>query len=66
MLSSTNVEPLLGVEGNALCNSAEVTAELSKDIANLIGVICLLHNPQVDITIGRVTGGREGERRKKD
>jgi hypothetical protein len=50
-------ESLLRVEGYALGNGAEVTAELSKDIAKLIVAVCLLNHPQVDEAIER--GGRE-------
>ena len=62
MFGTSNVEPLLRVEGYALGNGAEVTAELAKDVAKLVVGICLLNHPQVDEPIGRITGGREGGR----
>ena len=64
MFSASNVEPLLGVEGYALSNRAEVTAELSKDVAKLVAAVCLLNHPQVDEAISRITGGRGRERER--
>jgi hypothetical protein len=58
MFGAANVESLLCVEGYALGDGAEVTAELSKDIAKLIVAVCLLNHPQVDETVGRITGER--------
>ena len=65
MLSTSNVETLLRVEGYALSNGAEVTAELSKDIAKLVTAVSLLNYPQVDEAIGRITGERKGGREKE-
>ena len=65
MFGTSNVEPLLRVEGYALGNGAEVTAELAKDVAKLVVGICLLNHPQMDEPIGRITGGREGGREKE-
>ena len=65
MFGASNVETLLRVEGNALSDGAEVTTELSKDIAKLVTAVSLLNYPQVDETIGRITGEGERERERE-
>ena len=65
MFGSSNVQPLLSVEGNALRNCAEVATELTKDITKLGVAVCLLHHPQVDETISRITVREREEGRER-
>ena len=67
MFSTSDVEPLLGVESNALGNGWEVTAKLSEDVAELRVAVSFLHHSQVNEAVSGITvcggggGGGVGE-----
>ena len=55
MFSTSDVEPLLGVESNALGNGWEVTAKLSEDVAELRVAVSFLHHSQVNEAVSGIT-----------